>query len=350
MSVFVPFAVKCDAAMTQLGWIDYLNLLPMLHELRAAYGDELTMTSGHPTHVNALLAAGEVALAPCSSALLAFSPSVEVAVPIGIASFGTVRSVYLGLAQPNPALETAIERRQSRLRQWFMTREGFSPCEAPALAAGVTTHADTTFADDALEQGSPPVLSLTPASAASATLARIFCRLWFGAPAPEAGLADASTHTEHPRLELLIGDVALQERSRFSRIFDLGEMWREATGLPFVFAVWQKNRASKADGRLQDAVMYAAARADLFMKLHPTKYLPSPVPCDTQGMPFDLAEYWGGLSYVLGRHHLAGLALYLSLIEHLGLGKSPVAHTLERLQLASVTRVDQEQAAHHPLG
>ena len=37
---------------------------------------------------------------------------------------------------------------------------------------------------------------------------------------------------------LIIGDRALQNRSKFSHIYDLGLGWREMTGLPFVFAVW----------------------------------------------------------------------------------------------------------------
>ncbi len=37
---------------------------------------------------------------------------------------------------------------------------------------------------------------------------------------------------------LIIGDRALQNRSKFSYIYDLGLGWKEMTGLPFVFAVW----------------------------------------------------------------------------------------------------------------
>lgn len=37
---------------------------------------------------------------------------------------------------------------------------------------------------------------------------------------------------------LIIGDRALQYRSKSKYIFDLGEGWKQLTGLPFVFAVW----------------------------------------------------------------------------------------------------------------
>ena len=42
---------------------------------------------------------------------------------------------------------------------------------------------------------------------------------------------------------LTIGDLALKksETSEFPYVYDLGEVWHEFTGLPFVFALWQVN-------------------------------------------------------------------------------------------------------------
>jgi len=37
---------------------------------------------------------------------------------------------------------------------------------------------------------------------------------------------------------LVIGDRALRMRSGFKYVYDLGSLWKEFTGLPFVFAVW----------------------------------------------------------------------------------------------------------------
>ncbi len=41
---------------------------------------------------------------------------------------------------------------------------------------------------------------------------------------------------------LVIGDRALQQRSRSAYIYDLGLAWKEMTGLPFVFAAWISNK------------------------------------------------------------------------------------------------------------
>lgn len=37
---------------------------------------------------------------------------------------------------------------------------------------------------------------------------------------------------------LIIGDRAITHRAQFSHIYDLGEIWKKWTGLPFTFAVW----------------------------------------------------------------------------------------------------------------
>jgi chorismate dehydratase len=41
---------------------------------------------------------------------------------------------------------------------------------------------------------------------------------------------------------LVIGDRALTQRSTSKYIYDLGQAWKEMTGLPFVFAVWVANK------------------------------------------------------------------------------------------------------------
>jgi len=42
---------------------------------------------------------------------------------------------------------------------------------------------------------------------------------------------------------LVIGDRALEQRNRSKYCYDLGQAWKELTGLPFVFAVWVSNKA-----------------------------------------------------------------------------------------------------------
>ncbi|MBC8035412.1 MAG: menaquinone biosynthesis protein [Chitinophagaceae bacterium] len=46
---------------------------------------------------------------------------------------------------------------------------------------------------------------------------------------------------------LVIGDRAFTQRTISPYIYDLGEAWKEFTGLPFVFATWVANKALPAD-------------------------------------------------------------------------------------------------------
>lgn len=46
---------------------------------------------------------------------------------------------------------------------------------------------------------------------------------------------------------VIIGDRALEQRSRSKYIYDLGEAWKAHTGLPFVFAAWIANKKLPED-------------------------------------------------------------------------------------------------------
>ncbi len=46
---------------------------------------------------------------------------------------------------------------------------------------------------------------------------------------------------------VVIGDRALEQRNKSKYVYDLGEAWKEMTGLPFVFAAWVSNKPLPAD-------------------------------------------------------------------------------------------------------
>lgn len=79
-------------------------------------------------------------------------------------------------------------------------------------------------------------IALDPASETSVNLLRCLLGKRALDPAFVAGGALSPT-----RGRLLIGDQAIQFREKADdevQIFDLGAAWREATGLPFVYALW----------------------------------------------------------------------------------------------------------------
>jgi chorismate dehydratase len=54
--------------------------------------------------------------------------------------------------------------------------------------------------------------------------------------------AGFETQISGTRAGLIIGDRALEQRSKSTYIYDLATAWKELTGLPFVFAAWVANK------------------------------------------------------------------------------------------------------------
>lgn len=116
---------------------------------------------------------------------------------------------------------------------------------------------------------------------------------------------------------LVIGDAALvlgsHHRERFPFVYDLGEMWKEWTGQPFVFAVWVAQRSTDVRHALIAHAGLISSRdwglrhiSDLALQAH-----------RATGVARDVcAAYLSGLDYGLSYPHLAGLTeFYRRLVE-----------------------------------
>ena len=184
----------CPTAPIRVGRISYMNVAPVYYGLNnGRKPDWMTMTSAPPAALNAMLAAGELDISPVSSAAYARHQDDWLVLPdLSIACFGPVMSVLLVSRHPFERLDgkTIILTRDSAtaaaLTRCLLAAEGIHP----RLATGrVRTAADLP---------------------------------------EDTGAA------------LVIGDAALRENwsARFDHVWDLGELWRGRTGLPFVFALW----------------------------------------------------------------------------------------------------------------
>jgi len=79
-------------------------------------------------------------------------------------------------------------------------------------------------------------------SSTSVTLARILLdQFWKLKPSFLEGFTGFETRIQGETAGLVIGDRAILLKSKFQYVYDLGEEWKNFTGLPFVFAVWLKN-------------------------------------------------------------------------------------------------------------
>jgi len=84
-------------------------------------------------------------------------------------------------------------------------------------------------------------LAADAGSRSSVTLCRILLRRVFAAEAEIVPMVpDLDVMLEKADAALLIGDAALRvdPATYPAQVWDLGQLWREITGLPMVFAVW----------------------------------------------------------------------------------------------------------------
>lgn len=112
---------------------------------------------------------------------------------------------------------------------------------------------------------------------------------------------------------LVIGDRADEVDASGLHVYDLGEMWHELTGLPFVFAAWVlSERMSVADGRRAELIeILAAARASGFGRLDELAAVEG---LRRRMQPAAVLRYWREhIHYNLGEAELAGLQRFAEL-------------------------------------
>jgi chorismate dehydratase len=105
---------------------------------------------------------------------------------------------------------------------------------------------------------------------------------------------------------LVIGDAALvlSASHAYPVEVDLGEAWKDWTGLPFVFAVWAARR--QADPRQVHAVHQALLASARWGIAH-LDDLAAAAAAGTGIAPAACRAYFDGLDYGLSYRHLAGL-------------------------------------------
>jgi chorismate dehydratase len=101
-------------------------------------------------------------------------------------------------------------------------------------------------------------VALSIESRTSAALVEVIFREFVGrAPRLEPFVPDLANMLDRHDAALVIGDPAMTFEREGLRVYDMAALWREFTGLGFVFAMWMAD--AKASGRVR-AVDFAAAR------------------------------------------------------------------------------------------
>ncbi|MFQ5703047.1 MAG: menaquinone biosynthetic enzyme MqnA/MqnD family protein [Gemmatimonadales bacterium] len=252
----------------RLGRIGYINCYPVYGAIdRGIVSVDADLVTGTPSELNGLLAAGELDVSVVSAVEYARNAGAYQLLPdLAISCDGPVQSVAL-----------------------------FSHCDARELdGATVLTSASSRTSIHLLELLCSDVWNVTPKFVAVRT---------------EAGDIDALAELPHEAV-LVIGDAALLLAARgiYAHRYDLGQMWKEWTGLPFVFAVWAARREGRGPNYL-DRVrqVHGGLIASREWGLTNVDVL-AQAAGEKTGLGFaECREYLSGLDYALSHRHLEGL-------------------------------------------
>jgi len=193
----------------RIGAVSYLNARPLTYGIEHGLGaDRLQLSCATPAVLADRLAGGELDLALLPVVELARIPDLELVPGLAIGTFGACRSVLLVSRVPVEAIES---------------------------------------------------IALDPDSRTSNALARLLLHeAWQRRPAIRPGRAGLEASLEQADAAVRIGDKALFDPLPPDlHVRDLGQVWTERTGLPFVFAAW--------------AARPGVVDRDLYRKLHASR-------------------------------------------------------------------------------
>ena len=256
----------------RVGRIPYINCYPVYGAIdRKVVALDAELIDGVPTALNHAMAAGALDVSVISAVEYAREAARYLLLPdLAISCDGPVRSVML-----------------------------FSRRPAETLGGG-------------------RVLVSRSSMTSVALLQLMFEQVWHSSPAfvpADAEIADlVRTGVESHDARLIIGDAALMLTSGHSalaadypHVYDLGAVWKEWTGLPFVFAVWVAQRTTPVAGAL--AVHAQLIQSRNWGLAHLDQLSAQAAVATGVSKPAALA-YLSGLDYGLRYEHLAGLTTF----------------------------------------
>lgn len=261
--------------MLRLGHIDYSNCIPVHAALLDDPPAWLEIERGVPAQLNADLAARRIDVAPCSSIEYARHADYRLLPGLMIGADGPVESILLECAVP--------------------------PQELDGRAVAVPT-----------------------ASATSVVLLRLLLEKRWNVRPRYQWFAQENEVFPNADAALWIGDAALRRAPPAGRsVLDLGAAWKEWTGLPFAFALWQTSAGSARDAELLDLharLLDAAARVERDADALAARFAPA------LGLEASrLARYWRGLRYRLDDDAIRGVQRFFDLAAELGEAPAPPA-------------------------
>jgi chorismate dehydratase len=256
----------------RVGRIPYINCYPVYGGIdRGVVELDAELVDGIPSHLNRLMARGALDISVISAVEYARDAARYLLLPdLAISCDGPVRSVMLFSRVPAASLSA---------RRVLVTRSSMTSVALLELLFEHVWDARPSF---------------VPADAEIADLAR-------------------AEQPEHDA-RLIIGDAALLLSSGTSDLarqypyaYDLGAVWKEWTGLPFVFAVWVALRTTPVEHSL---ALHAQLIRSRDWGLAHLEELAGQASAATGVSRPTALEYLSGLDYGLRYEHLAGLTTF----------------------------------------
>ena len=173
--------------------MSYLNTKPLLYGIqRSAIMNDIILRIDYPSRIGSMLVNDEIDLGLVPVAIIPELKSYYINTDYGISCDGPIASVCLFSESPIDKVEKVLFDYQSRT---------------------------------------------------SVILAKILLKeYWKIQPELIDGGEDFRNHIKGTVAGVVIGDRALEQRKKSTYIYDLGEAWKQLTGLPFVFAAWISNK------------------------------------------------------------------------------------------------------------
>jgi len=259
------------ARRVRVGRIPYVNCYPVYGAVdRGIVALDATLVDGVPTALNGMMAAGDLDVSVVSAVEYARDWERYLLLPdLAISCDGPVRSVVLFSDRPAPELSG---------QQVVVSRSSMTSVYLLELLFEHVWHAEPEF---------------VPGDAEAADI---------------AGAALVGGDAGHAA-RLVIGDAALMLSagtvpSRYAHRYDLGDVWKAWTGLPFVFAVWVANRTLPTAAALG---VHASLIESRNWGLAHLDVLAREAAANTGVAESACADYLAGLDYGLSYPHLGGL-------------------------------------------
>ncbi len=253
--------------VARIGMINYINTAPLYEVWRQRrHPANWRVVEAVPSDLNRMLRQDEIDLGFVSSHEYAANPEKYVILPdLSIAASGAVGSVFL-----------------------FARREPEALDETPLL--------------------------LTSQSQTSASLIKIILEEFYRVrPRYETGSIRAQLDQLDRYASILaIGDEALllARRGEFPHVIDLGKVWNDQTGLPFVFAVWAVRSDFARDKALELAAIHRELVGCLQAGLADLAGISAAVAPRIPMPPDDCHTYLRGIEYDFGPAKQKGLSLF----------------------------------------